>query len=112
MRHGFPCTIDWNRVQQEYEQYAAAQHVHNRWEGKLKLSSISNVLGTAKRSLQWAWQQTDVQINGLDALLNCEIMYARTQKLQNEGRSPKYIADEVCFLLCLVPMTAFRQIGL
>ena len=95
MRHGFPRTIDWTKVQQDYQQYAAAQHVHNRWESKLKPSSISNVLGTARRSIQWAWQQTDVQIDGIDALLNCEIMYARTQKLKQEGRSPKYLADEV-----------------
>lgn len=95
MRHGFPSVIEWSRVKAEYSQYAAAQHVHNRWQAELKPGSIRNVLGTAKRSIQWAWQWTNIQIGGMNALLNCEIMYARTQQLQKEGRSSKYLADEV-----------------
>ena len=95
MRRGFPPSVKWRIIQLQYGEYAGAEHIHNRWQSRLKSSTIKGVLGTARRCLEWAWQRTEMEVSGIDILLNCEVAYGRTKMLQEDGRSQKYAADEV-----------------
>lgn len=94
-RRGFPPSINWRQIEHQYGEYAGAEHVHNRWQHRLKPATIKGVLGTAKRCVEWAWRMTDMEVSGIHILLRCEVVYGRTRKLQQQGCSQKYLADEV-----------------
>jgi hypothetical protein len=87
--------IDWCNTKKDYRSYALPRHVHNRWQCQLEPTTVSAVLGSVERALQWAWRHTDLNISDVQVLLNCDITYGWIESLQAKGRTTKYLSNEV-----------------
>lgn len=110
-RHGgFEVHLEWNKIKQEYRNYSVPRHVHNRWQRQQEHTTVTAVLGTVERTLQWAWKHTNLKIVDIQDLLNCEITYGRIKLLQSKGRTTKYLSNEVCSLRCQLTTTVCTSV--